>query len=236
MAYGRFTGEGGAFGWCLDGRITLGGLPAHADLTLVGEREQIPITTDAQGAWSGRMVHDVPLCVARESRVLLYDESRIGAPAAAALVAVRREPPVPREEPVPREQPPAPSEPPPPPMEDTPVPASTVYRAPSKAPSVDALPSLAWPRQAEQLKPYFDTLPPIRLFDAPGWRFVRAREAGMNCCFGICSREDRVAEVLYGVRARGGMIPPKGLQGYSYRQALDGAGYWVLQVKMNEED
>ena len=58
------------------------------------------------------------------------------------------------------------------------------------------------------------------------------REAGMPCCFGIRVRDDRVCGVLYAVRARGGMIPPKGLTGYRYEQALDGAGYWVLRQEL----
>ena len=73
---------------------------------------------------------------------------------------------------------------------------------------------------------------PAAVFADRAWRTVRVREAGMPCCFGIRVRDDRVCGMLYAVRARGGMIPPKGLTGYRYEQALDGAGYWVLRQEL----
>ena len=60
----------------------------------------------------------------------------------------------------------------------------------------------------------------------------KAHEAGMDCCFGYQTKEDCVSEVLYGVRARGSLMPPKGLQGYRYERALDGSGYWVLRQRV----
>lgn len=233
MSYARLTGRGAAFGWISDGRITAGGLRPETEYLLVCERDRFPIRTDARGAWTGQVLHDVPLCVAAGSRAALWDESRISEAAAAALLTPREEPAV-REtrqetqqeaaepEPIPIETEEEAQEEEPP----------TQYRAPSANAPVDALPELVWPAAAAQLKPYFDRLPPVRLFEDPGWRQVKAQESGMTCCFGYRAADDRVCEVLYGVRARGGLTPPKGLQGYRYERAADGGGYWVLRQRV----
>ena len=84
---------------------------------------------------------------------------------------------------------------------------------------------------AKRLKPFFDAQCPVRLFHGQGWRIVKAREAGMDCCFGYRAENDRVAETLYGVRARGGMTPPRGLNGYRFERGTEG-GYWILTQRV----
>ena len=228
MAYTRFSGVGTAFGWRADARITLGGLRPDTDYALVCERESYPIHTDAQGAWSGQVLHDVPLCVALADRPVLYDESRVNAVSAAALLTARK---APAEQETAREaiceaeiMPEA--------EQDEKTAEVIVYRQPTDQEPVDRLPALHWPKGAESLRPYFADHLPVRLMADLSWRTVRVREGGMSCCFGYRAVNDRVSEVLYGVRARGGMVPPRGLQGYMYERMLDGGGYWVLRQRV----
>lgn len=243
MTYTRLSGNGAVFGWFREGKITVGGLLPDTDYQLICERDRFPVHTDAGGAWSGQLLHDVPLCVAVGDKPVLWDENRINAASASALLAPRAQKPAEeiKDEPARAETPEAI-----PAREadsvaeadaaaeaDVAVEADPVqYREPSRNPPVDALPALEWPRAAAQIKPYFETRLPVKLFDAPGWRVVKAHEAGMDCCFGYQTKEDRVNEVLYGVRARGSLMPPKGLQGYRYERALDGSGYWVLRQRV----
>ncbi|MBQ9197474.1 MAG: hypothetical protein IJ157_09595 [Clostridia bacterium] len=224
MAYMRFAGSGNAFGWRADSRVTVGGLLPDAEYTLVCERESYPFRTDARGAWTGQVLHDVPLCIALDGRPVLYDESRGGAAAALALLAARSKPQVgipvePAEE---AEQP-----------EGARTAAETVkYRQASESAPVDALPPLIWPSAAEGLRPYFENGKSTRLLRDLSWRTVRAQEGGMSCCFGIRIVNDRVCEALYGVRARGGIAPPRGLEGYRFERMLDGGGYWTLRQRV----
>ena len=231
MAYTRFAGQGDAFGWYDGRRITLGGLRPDTDYRLICGQERHDIHSDARGAWSGQLLHDVPLCLARGEHPVLWDEARITAAQAALLTRKRETPPPTEKEPAPEpaEPEPEPAPEPEPTPEREPEAAPVIYRPASSGIPVDALPALQWPEGAAQLKQIFRENRPARLFDLPGFRTVRCREAGVDCCFGFRARDDRVCEVLYGVRARGGMVPPRGLQGYRYQRALDGSGYWVLR-------
>ena len=95
---------------------------------------------------------------------------------------------------------------------------------------VDALPRLIWPKEAAELKPYFDTQPPIRPFDAPGWRFVRVpspiRSVGY-CAVGMYASDCRVRQVAYAVPGTPHHAPAF-LPGYRYQPGMDGKGYWTL--------
>ena len=231
MAYIRLSGTGNAFGWCRDGKITAGGLTPDADYLLVCERGEFPMHTDAHGAWSGQLLHDLPLCVARDAQIVLYDDSRTTPAAAAALLSARLTPPAPHAETLPEKPREAPPESPAASEAEAKDEPPVVYRPPTAEPPVDALPELVWPEAAKRLKPFFDAQCPVRLFDWPGWRIVKAREAGMDCCFGYRAENDRVAETLYGVRARGGMTPPRGLNGYRFERGTEG-GYWILTQRV----
>ena len=96
--------------------------------------------------------------------------------------------------------------------------------------AVDALPRLIWPKEAAELKPYFDTQPPIRPFDAPGWRFVRVpspiRSVGY-CAVGMYASDCRVRQVAYAVPGTPHHAPAF-LPGYRYQPGMDGKGYWTL--------
>ena len=95
---------------------------------------------------------------------------------------------------------------------------------------VDALPRLIWPKESAELKPYFDTQPPIRPFDAPGWRFVRVpspiRSVGY-CAVGMYASDCRVRQVAYAVPGTPHHAPAF-LPGYRYQPGMDGKGYWTL--------
>ncbi len=95
---------------------------------------------------------------------------------------------------------------------------------------VDALPRLIWPKEAAELKPYFDTQPPIRPFDAPGWRFVRVpspiRSVGY-CAVGMYASDCRVRQIAYAVPGTPHHAPAF-LPGYRYQPGMDGKGYWTL--------
>ena len=95
---------------------------------------------------------------------------------------------------------------------------------------MDALPRLIWPKEAAELKPYFDTQPPIRPFDAPGWRFVRVpspiRSVGY-CAVGMYASDCRVRQVAYAVPGTPHHAPAF-LPGYRYQPGMDGKGYWTL--------
>ena len=236
MAYTRMIGEGGAFGWHQGQALVLGGLEERREYLLLCETGTQPFTSDAGGSARVPLRYGAPLCVAVGTHVVLYDGDRVSREAATALVAARHSPP-PRTEPTIRqapisEVPAAVPEPPRPTPPDERAPAQPVpYRAPSDAPPVDALPALIWPAAAEQLRPYFEKNRPLRLLSAPGWRTVRVQQAGLPCCLGYRAEGDRVSAVLYAVRARGSMLPPKGLQGYRYERLADG-GYWVLRQRV----
>lgn len=209
MSYVRLTGRNGAFGWQREGRVSLGGLRPRQGYELLYEGGKREFQADTQGAWSGTVTGDA-LCVGRGGQAILWNESRVHQAGAQALLAARPAPP-----------------PPPSPPPEKPKEKAISYRRIADTPPVDALPALQWPEAAAQLRPYFNTLRPSGLF--PGWHTVRTQEAGMPCCFGYHVQGDRVDGLLYGVQARGSMLPPKGLQGYGYERAADGQGYWVLR-------
>lgn len=235
MNYLRLTGQDKAFGWQREERVTLGGLRPRQEYLLLYDGGKKELRADSQGAWSGRTPGSV-LCVFRGGQAILWNEARLTrAGAQALLTAQRAQASAPKPAPTPAPKPAPPpvvSEEPPVALEKPPEAVEVHYRAPSDAPPVDALPELQWPRQAEQLLPYFRALKPCGLFAAPGWHTVETREAGLNCCFGYRVQGDRVTGLLYGVQARGGLTPPKGLQGYRYERASDGQGYWVLRQQV----
>lgn len=111
---------------------------------------------------------------------------------------------------------------------------------PSVQPHADGLPEtsllrlkpLDWPEHLLSLREYFDQLRPCAPFPAPGWRFVRVPlAAGSPASYGVVGIHihrhavDRVAYALPGSQR---MLPPGGLQGYSWQQGQDGQGYWLM--------
>ena len=101
-------------------------------------------------------------------------------------------------------------------------------RPPGKGEAVDALPALRWPASVESLKTFFDTCPPIALFRAPGWRFVRVPspvQGAAYCAVGYFARDSRVTQVSYAIPGTP-YRPP--IPGYRFEIGLNGQGYWTL--------
>lgn len=92
-------------------------------------------------------------------------------------------------------------------------------------PWADALPNLRWPEGFESLRPFFAAGMPCALLDAPGWRFVRASDAGGpdDLFLGLFARDGAVRQLAY---AHPATHPPTP----AFRPAigLDGRKYQVL--------
>ncbi len=110
-------------------------------------------------------------------------------------------------------------------------------RAAGDGAPVDALPRLRWPQGTEELRPLLASCPPIRMFDEPGWRFVRApspiREAAY-CAVGRFAEGDAVTQVAYAVPGSP-LHPPVPLPGYRWRMSGGGMGYWVFFRDLTRE-
>ena len=171
MSYIRLNGAGAAFGWRKDVRVTVGGLKPRTEYALVCQHDSFPAVTDAQGARTGQVLHDVPLCLALNNQPVFWDESQVSMAQAAALLAARN---------APAPFAPALSAPELPKTEPAKIPISAPeihhaveYRQPSDGAPCDDLPILTWPEAAAKLRPYFASNPPIRLLEDLPWRTVR---------------------------------------------------------------
>lgn len=91
--------------------------------------------------------------------------------------------------------------------------------------AADHLPKLCWPQPFGSLQGYFRRLPPCRVFDMPGWRFVCVTEQGEGLWLGYQQRDDRVSRVAYAMR---GEPDPSDNRPYQRRRGLDGLDYRVL--------
>lgn len=240
MDYVRLTGDHGAFGWqCRQEgawQATLGGCGGRPCL-LIGEKGERSVSCDASGTWRGDSGCGRILCVAAlpEGEVLLYDVQRLSRQEARVLCRERSRP-----QPA---KPPQDAKTPQDKTTDTPDQEQQMqddgqkmqqsdqpirYRTPAQTTPVDALPALQWPDRIGNLRAYFEKNRPIRLFDWPQWRMIRWQNIGGAPCYvGVRIGEERISAVMYAVKARGGLLPPKGLSGYRYQQGQDG-GYWTL--------
>ena len=100
-------------------------------------------------------------------------------------------------------------------------------------PPADRLRPLVWPRGFESVRPYFENHMPLRLFDWPGWRFVRAPSPAHGlayCLLGRRTEEDRITEIAYALPGHP-QRPPLPLAGYRYQPGQNGQGYWVYVQK-----
>lgn len=98
--------------------------------------------------------------------------------------------------------------------------------------SVLRLSSVRWPDSVNDLREYFDTLMPCAPFEAPGWRFVRVPlKAGSPAEYGVVGVHvsgHAIDRTAYALPGRQDVLPPGGLQGYSWQPGRDGQGYWLL--------
>ena len=93
-------------------------------------------------------------------------------------------------------------------------------------PPADRLRPLRWPRGFASLKPYFESGMPQRLFDLPGWRFVRAAD---GLCIGIRAQDGRVQNVAY---AYAGDAPSGMQQRCHSLRGLDGRTYQTVLMEV----
>lgn len=208
--YVALSGREGAFGWIREnGRngclVSLNGLKAECEYTLDGKEK---IITDARGAWQGEQA-EMPVFAAEKpsGRVILCDEARITWEEAALQAAPKK------------------SKPKPPKVIQTEE--KVQYRTRLHAQGVDALPALKWPRGSESLRACFEKSKPVRVLPLP-WRFAAVPGTKGQYLVGYLQKAGRIIKTAYAVRAKGGLLQPKGLQGYSYVRGEAGEGYWLL--------
>ena len=215
--YVALTGMQAAFGWIKRGangtlRAVFGGLLPHTEYET---HDHQTFTTDDLGGWSGELTGEMPLYAARKSdgRVALYDENKITVEEATIMARPRAGKVPERVTAIVIEKP-----------EE-----QTLYRTRLGGESVDALPALFWPPEAQNLQPYFEKYKPVRLLDEPLWRFVQVENPDRRCYVGYRAADDRVCELAWAVEARGALTPPKGLAGYRYTRCADGSACWLFK-------
>ena len=89
--------------------------------------------------------------------------------------------------------------------------------------------SLPWPTGIEPLRELFETLPPVKPFEAEGFTLIEAPLAvpdAARCVIGISAEGGKPARVLYAVPGRYALEPPSNMVGYEWRGGT-GDGYWV---------
>lgn len=209
--YMALSGREGAFGWSredADGCITaLGGLLPGGEYTLSSKER---ITADAQGRWQGRQ-RAALLFVSHAGQVILCDESRITWQEAALLQQTEKmQTPTPAAEKESKAQ-------------QEPV----QYRTRLHAQPVDALPQLRWLNGCEKLRACFLQEKPVRVLPYP-WRFVQVRGMGGEGLAGCLTERGCITKTAAAVRARGGLLQPRGLKGYEYVKTDTGEAYWML--------
>lgn len=213
-SYVALSGRDGAFGWSKrteegDYLISLGGLKEKETYTLPdGAR----ITADDNGRWQGKKA--APLRFAAwQGRIVLCDESSVSWEEAALQVQL---PPKEKTVQVVALQ------------EDTREPArAVVYRTRTGNQRVDALPQVNWPKACEQIRRCFETEKPVRVLPYP-WRFVCVPGTRGEQLVGCLKVQGKITKTAYAVRARGGLLQPKGLNGYDYVRTDTGENYWML--------
>lgn len=212
--YVALSGRDGAFGWCKktnDGGwlVSFGGLQAGERYSL---SEDECITLDEKGCWQGRLLH-APRYAALRGRVILWDENSISLEEAALLARPKEKKhevhAVMQEEKTEEAK------------------ESVVYRTRLNQRSVAELPRLVWPKQLEKIKACFAQGIPVRVLSYP-WRFVRVLGMQGEYLIGCLAENDRIVKTAYAVRAKGGLLQPKGLNGYDYVRTDAGENYWML--------
>lgn len=245
FGYELMGGRGGAAGVMRsegDGRrISAQGLPpgAEAAVYLISggrARRVFAAPADERGRMEALIPREGTAFVAADGRLMLYqtgDSPEEGFALASSALKKLLSPP---SAPIPEKKP----EPPPAadeetqaaaPLSDHPQEEAYSLRAPTRGEPVDELPFLHWPKGTEEIRAYFDALPPIAPFEAAGWRFVRLPSplpGVAYCALGRYAAADRVTRLCYalpGVPQR----PPTALPGYRYRPAKGGMGYWIAE-------
>lgn len=209
-SYVALTGRDGAFGWgrknALGGYdLSLSGLKPESRYTLDNARE---ILSDARGGWRGE-TQEMPRFVAQvpSGRVVLCDETRMAWEEAALIMRPGKEKKAP-EVIVPKDD-------------------KVVYRTRLNTRGVDELPALQWPDGCADLRACFEKSQPAGVL--PPWRFAVVQGTKGQCLVGYLVKAGRIIKTAYAVRAKGGLIQPRGLQGYRYIRSETGEGFWLLE-------
>ena len=104
---------------------------------------------------------------------------------------------------------------------------TTTYRTHLHGENVDALPQVRWPAKCEEIRRCVEEGMPTYVLPHP-WRFATVPGTKGQCAAGRYIQDGRITKTAVAVRARGGLIQPKGLQGYSYVRTEADQSYWML--------
>ena len=214
--YVALSGREGAFGWSKETAAgafltALGGLGRQETYTL---SDGGSITTDDRGNWQGvrpEALRFVACC----GRVILCDENQLSWEEAALLAQPKAEKPMPQQV-QPAEKP-----------VRVPEKQSIVYRARLHDAPVDALPAVHWPRGCEKLRAMLAQEKPVRVLPFP-WRFAAVPGTNAQQLAGCLLENGCITKTAFAVRAKGGLLQPKGLHGYDYVRTDTGENYWML--------
>ena len=212
--YVALNGRDGAFGWGRRGSdeeytLTFSGLIAGKSYMLP---EGESITADSGGMWHGKR-KEMPLFILADGKVILCDESSISWEEAALRLTPekkKREPQEIRTESV-----------------KTNGKNQIVYRTHLNGESVDALPLVVWPKGCGEIRACMEKGLPTRVLPYP-WRFTVVPGTNGQCMVGRLLENGRITKTAAAVRAKGGLMQPKGLQGYDYVRTDTGEAYWML--------
>lgn len=223
-AYIGLTGRGEAFGWGKQNAqgeyaVTLGGLLPHTVYTLGSQGE---FKTDGRGSIQ-TVTADMPLYIASaaDGSVVLHDAEMLSYEEALMLAA-----PVKKTETKEIMQPQLA------PVQET---QPVIYRTRLHGVPVDALPHRMWPKGQEKLRTLMESGKPVGILPFP-WRFTVIPGSGGMCFAGYAAKGGRVVKTAYAVRAKGGLMQPKALQGYRYIRSETGEGYWMYFQTVNASD
>lgn len=214
-SYVALSGRGNAFGWARQNaqsgfEVSLGGLQPGQKYCLAGKGE---ITADTLGRWQGT-AETAPVYVAMtDGSVILCDESSLTWEEASLLAAPKRKASLQIVSAA---------------AEEIKTEEKVTYRTRLNLTPVDALPEIVWPKGCEKIRACFEKSRPVRVLPLP-WRFAAVPGTKGQCLVGRLAQNGRIIKTAYAVRAKGGLLQPKGLQGYSYVRGEAGEGYWMLQ-------
>lgn len=214
-SYVALSGRENAFGWARlnteDGFVvSLGGLRPGQKYCMAGKGE---ITADALGRWQGTAEIAPGYIATMDGSVILCDESSLTWEEASLLAAPKRKQPVKIASAA---------------VEEIKAEEKVIYRAGLNGTPVDALPALVWPKGCEKIRDCFEKGLPVRVLPLP-WRFVAVPGTKGQCLVGRLVQNGCIIKTAYAVRAKGGLLQPKGLQGYDYIRGETGEGYWMLK-------
>lgn len=212
--YVALNGRDGAFGWGRRGgdgeyALTFSGLASGKEYMLSSGET---IMADSSGMWHGKR-KEMPLFAAADGKVILCDESSFGWEEAALRIAPEKKKTAYQG---------TQAE-----IRKTSEKTITVYRTHLNGEGVDTLPAAAWPKGCEEIRICMEKSMPTRVLPYP-WRFTIVPGTNGQCMVGRLLENGRITKTAAAVRAKGGLMQPKGLRGYDYVRTDTGEAYWML--------